>query len=218
MPVRVREVQVHGRKAPRGASGQRLALALHGIKKDDIERGYQVTAPGAAQPTRRLDIRVNVMPHYKGVIKNRQRLHVHHAGREVLGRIVLLDEKELGASGGPRTGLAQLHLEDELVAARDDRLVLRFYSPVTSIAGGVVLDAEPARHKRFDDEVLERAGSDGERRSGRAVPAEPGQAGLAGLPAGRGPGPAGRPGGLVVGKRVYHRTWSRTWPARSPSW
>ena len=98
---------------------------------------------------------MNMMAHYQGVIKNRQRLHIHHAGREVLGRIVLLDEQELGGDGGPRTGLAQLHLEDELVAMRDDRLVLRFYSPVTSIAGGVVLDPRPQRHKRFEDKALE---------------------------------------------------------------
>ncbi len=118
VPVRVREVQVHGRKAPRGASGQRLALALHGIKREDVERGFQVTALDAARPTRRLDIRANVMPHYKGIIKNRQRVHVHHAGREVLGRLVLLDEPELGGDAGARSGLAQLHLEDELIAAR----------------------------------------------------------------------------------------------------
>ena len=48
LPVRVREVQVHGRAAPRGASGQRLALALHGVKRDDMERGQQVVAPRAA--------------------------------------------------------------------------------------------------------------------------------------------------------------------------
>jgi selenocysteine-specific elongation factor len=153
--VRVREVQVHGRKAPRGASGQRLALALHGVKKDEMERGSQVVAAGGAAVSRRLDIRLNVMAHYKGIIKNRQRLHVHHAGREVLGRVVLLDEQELGGDGAPRTGLAQLHLEEDLVAARGDRLVLRFYSPVTSIAGGVVLDPSPRRHKRFTEKALD---------------------------------------------------------------
>ncbi len=206
VPVRVREVQVHGRKAPRGASGQRLALALHGIKREDVERGFQVTAPDAARPTRRLDIRANVMPHYKGVIKNRQRVHVHHAGREVLGRLVLLDEPELGGDAGARTGLAQLHLEDELVAARDDRLVLRFYSPVTSIAGGVVLDANPKRHKRFEEGALERLGvmEDGDpselfRQNLKA-------AGLAGLPLAEAMGLEDDPAALAVGKRVYDRT------------
>jgi selenocysteine-specific elongation factor len=152
--VRVREVQVHGRPAERGASGQRLALALHGVKKDEMERGYQIISGDASRSTRRLDVRINVMPHYQGVIKNRQRVHVHHAGREVLARIVLLDEQELGGNVGPRKGLAQLHLENDLVAARDDRLVLRFYSPVMSIAGCRILDPSPRPHKRFEEKAL----------------------------------------------------------------
>ena len=204
LPVRVREVQVHGSKAERGASGQRLALALHGVKKDDIARGFQLVAPGGAVVTRRLDLRVNVMAHYQGVIKNRQRLHVHHAGREVLGRIVLLDVDELGGDTGPRTALVQLHLEDDLVAAREDRLVLRFYSPVTSIAGGVVLDAAARRHKRFEDAVLENLAvmEDGD-------PAELfrqrlREAGTEGLALSEALGQQDDPQAVVVGKRLYH--------------
>ncbi len=203
--VRVREVQVHGQKAPRGASGQRLALALHGIKKDEIQRGHQITAAGAAQPTRRLDIRANMMAHYQGAIKNRQRLHIHHAGREVLGRIVLLDEKELGGDGGPRTGLAQLHLEDELVAMRDDRLVLRFYSPVTSIAGGVVLDPRPQRHKRFEDQALEMLDILESGDPAELFRQNLKEAGYAGLPLGETLGQQDDPEAVQIGKRLYHR-------------
>lgn len=203
--VRVREIQVHDKKAPRGVSGQRLALALHGVKKDELQRGFQVITPEGAFVTRRLDIRVNVMPHYKGVIKNRQRLHINHAGREVLARIVLLDQQELGGDGGARTGLAQLHLEDELVAARQDRLVLRFYSPVTSIAGGIVLDPRPQRHKRFEEKALEILGvlEDGD-------PAELfrqnlREAGYAGLSMSEAMGQQDDPEAVQVGKRLYHR-------------
>ncbi|MBE0565016.1 MAG: selenocysteine-specific translation elongation factor [Krumholzibacteria bacterium] len=205
LPVRVREVQVHGRKAPRGASGQRLALALHGVKKEDVERGCQLVAPGAATVTRRLDIRANLMPHYQGVLKNRQRLHIHHAGREVLGRIVLLDAPELGGDAAPRSGLAQLHLEDDLVAARDDRLVLRFYSPVTSIAGGVVLDPNPKRHKRFDDDALERLGVMEEGDPAELVRQAVQGAGLSGLPAADVAGHESDPAILIAGKRAYDR-------------
>lgn len=204
--VRVREVQVHGRKAPSGSSGQRLALALHGIKKDELERGYQVVAPGSAEVTRRLDIRVNVMPHYQGVVKNRQRLHIHHAGREVLGRIILLDEPELGGDAGPRTGLAQLHLEDELVAAREDRLVLRFYSPVTSIAGGIVLDAQPRTHKRFEEKAIEvlKIMEDGDPRDLFLQNLR--EAGLKGIPLAEAMGQQDAPACLQAGKRLYERS------------
>ncbi len=202
--VRVREVQAHGRKSERGGSGQRLALALHGVKRDDLERGDQVLAPDSAPLTRLVDLRVDLFPHYKGVIKNRQRLHVHHAGREVLGRIVLLDVEELGGDGA-RSGLCQLHLEEPLVPRRGDRLVLRFYSPVTSIAGGTVVDPEPRRHKRFRDEVLERLevmemGDPAELfRQNLAA------AGLLGIPLAEAMGQEGDAAALVVGKRVYAR-------------
>ena len=204
LKVRVREVQAHGRKVQSGGSGQRLALALHGVKKEELERGLQVMQPGSAPVTRRLDLRVEVFPHYQGTIKNRQRLHVHHAGREVLGRIVLLDAEELGGDGA-RSGLCQLHLEEPLVPRRGDRLVLRFYSPVTSIAGGAVVDAQPRRHRRFQEEVLERLevmehGDPAElfRQSLRA-------AGLQGLPLAEAMGQEEDPAAVVVGKRVYDR-------------
>jgi len=205
LKVRVREIQAHGRKVTVGGAGQRLALALHGVKKDDLERGHQVLAPDSAPVTRLVDVRVDLFPHYQGSLKNRQRLHVHHAGREVLGRIVLLDLEELGGDG-PRSGLCQLHLEEPLVPRRGDRLVLRFYSPVTSIAGGTVLDPAPRRHKRFQDEVLERLevmeeGDPAElfRQSLRA-------AGLQGLAVADALGQEGDPAALVVGKRVYERS------------
>jgi len=205
MPVRVREVQVHGRRAERGASGQRLALALHGVKKEDLQRGHQIIAPGGATVTRRLDIRVNLMSHYRGGVRNRQRLHVHHAGREVLGRIVLIDEPQLGEETGPRTGLGQLHLEDELTCARGDRLVLRFYSPVVSIAGGVILDPVPRPHKRFDAQVIEALGimenGDPEALFRQRLQ----QAGLAGLALGDALGMRDDPEALPVGNRLYHR-------------
>ncbi len=204
--VRVREVQVHGKKAERGSSGQRLALALHGVKKDEIARGYQLVTPGSAVVTRRLDVRVNMMAHYQGVLKNRQRLHVHHAGREVLARIVLLDEQELGLDGGPRTCLAQLHLEDELVAAREDRLVLRFYSPVTSIAGGVVLDAAPQRHKRFAEQALENLAVMETGDPAELFRQNLRQAGTAGLALSEALGQQDDAEALLVGKRIYHRT------------
>ena len=202
--VRVREIQVHGRRAPVGASGQRLALALHGVKKDELERGFQISTPGAVAVTKRLDIRVKVMPHYRGVIKNRQRLHIHHAGREVLGRIILLDEPELGGDAGPRTGLAQLHLEEELVAAREDRLVLRFYSPVTSIAGGVVLNVQPTNHKRFDDKALAMLAVMEDGDPGDLFRQNLKEAGLQGLGLDQALGMQDDPVCVRVGKRLYH--------------
>ncbi|MDY0108429.1 MAG: selenocysteine-specific translation elongation factor [Candidatus Krumholzibacteria bacterium] len=202
--VRVREVQAHGRKVERGGSGQRLALALHGIKQDDIERGHQVLASGSAPVTRLCDLRVDLFAHYQGVLKNRQRLHVNHAGREVLGRIVLLDCEEMGGDG-PRSALCQLYLEAPLVPRRGDRLVLRFYSPVTSIAGGVILDANPRRHRRFQDEILARLAvmetGDPQELFRQNLHA----AGLQGMPLETASGHRDDPVAVVIGRRIYAR-------------
>jgi len=205
LKVRVREVQAHGRATAAGFSGQRLALALHGAKKEDLQRGYQVLSPGCCQPSRRIDVRVQLLPHYRGQIKNRQRLHVHHAGREVLGRIVLLDEADLGRDTGPRTCLAQLHLEDSLVPQRGDRLVLRFYSPVTSVAGAVILDCSPRRHKRFDESVLEALSVREEGDPDALFEQRLQAAGLAGLPVTEAGDFSESPQAVTVADRLYHR-------------
>ena len=152
--VHVRDVQAHGRTVPVGGSGQRLAMALRGVKKDEMARGCQVISAGAASTTRRLDVRLKLVTHFDGELKNRQRVHVHHAGREVLGRVVLLDEDLLSRESGTSTALAQINLEEALVAAPGDRLVLRFYSPLVTMAGGIVLAVDPPRRRRFDETGL----------------------------------------------------------------
>jgi len=202
--IRVREVQAHGRKVASGGSGQRLALALHGVKKEELARGHQVLVPDSAPVTRLVDLRVDLFPHYRGVIKNRQRLHVHHAGREVLSRIVLLDAEELGGDG-PRTGLCQLHLEEALVPRRGDRLVLRFYSPLASIAGGAIIDPQPRRHKRFEEQVLAQLGVMESGDPAEIFRQNLHGAGLRGLPLAEALGLQDDPAAVVVGKRVYDR-------------
>ena len=208
--VRVREVQVHGRATGEAGSGQRVALALHGIKKEELERGYQVITDAACTVTRRFDLRVDLFAHYTSVLKNRQRLHIHHAGREVLGRIVLLDTEELGGDVGPRSGLCQLYLEAPLVAQRGDRMVLRFYSPLVSIGGGEILDVAPRRHRRFDAEALDdlavREQGDPEalfKQRLRAV-------GTAGLPRAEAADWVEHPDTIAVGARLYDRALLET--------
>jgi selenocysteine-specific elongation factor len=123
----------------------------------------------------------------------------------VLGRIILLDEQDLGKDSGTRTGLAQLHLEEELVAAREDRLVLRFYSPVTSIAGGVVLDPSPRNHKRFEAQALEALHIMEDGDTADLFRQNLSTAGLAGLGLEESLGHHEDPACLQAGKRLYDR-------------
>ncbi len=203
--LRVRDVQAHGDVVPRGVSGQRLALALHGVKKDDVARGDQVVAENASRAVRRLDARITLVPHYKGEGKNRQRVHVHHAGREVLGRLTLLDVEEMGHDLSCPTALVQIQLEQPLVARPGDRFVLRFYSPLLTMAGGRVLACDPPRRRRFDEkalaelEILEEGGAeDLFRQSLREAATE-------GLPARDHAAFVDDAETLHAGKRLYHR-------------
>lgn len=203
--VRVREVQVHGRVSEVGGSGQRLALALHGVKKEDLSRGFQAISNDSCTVGRRVDLRIELLPHYRGLVKNRQRVHVNHAGREVLGRVVLLDEQQLSGETGPRTCLAQLHLEDDLIMQTGDRLVLRFYSPVTSIAGGVILNPGARPHKRFDQKVLKMLAIREKGDPLEVFRQNVKTAGLAGLALVDADGPADDEAVVRVGERLFHR-------------
>ncbi len=206
--VRVREVQSHGRDVPVGHGGMRLALALHGVKRDEVTRGDQVTAPGACTVTRRLDARVTLVPHFRGVMKHRSRVHVHHAGREVLGRVALLDAEQLSHESGRDTALVQLFLEQPVVARPGDRFVLRFYSPLDTMAGGRVLAVDAPRRRRFDPDALAELAVLEQGRPEEIFLQRLAEAAGAGLPRAGHEAFAGLDDVLPVGKRLYHRPWA----------
>ncbi|HXV14792.1 MAG TPA: selenocysteine-specific translation elongation factor [Candidatus Krumholzibacteria bacterium] len=151
--VRVRDLESFGEKREEGAAGERLAIALHGTKLDEVARGDMLATPGRFGVTRLLDARVAMGAFAGRPLKNRERVRIHHGAREVLGRVVLLEVDELAAGA---TSLAQLRLEAPLVASAGDRVVLRSYSPARVVGGGVVVDAAPEVHRRSDTAALER--------------------------------------------------------------
>ncbi len=151
--VRVRDLESFGEKREQGTAGERLAIALHGAKLDDVARGDMLTTPGRFAATRIVDARVAMGAVANRALKNRERVRVHHGAREVLGRVVLLEADELAAGA---SSLAQLRLEAPLVASAGDRVVLRSYSPARVVGGGVIVDAAPEQHRRRDAGALER--------------------------------------------------------------
>ncbi|MEX0816024.1 MAG: selenocysteine-specific translation elongation factor [Gaiellales bacterium] len=137
--VRVRSVQVHDRPVERAEAGQRVAVALPGIERDDLRRGDALVEPGAYPVSYRLDVALDLLED----VPDGTRLHVHHGTAEHYARVVRAGER-----------YAQLRLASPAVAARGDRVVLR---AGTTIGGGVVLDPTPPRHSdatRF--ELVER--------------------------------------------------------------
>jgi selenocysteine-specific elongation factor len=135
--VRVRSVQVHDQPVERAEAGQRVAVSLPGVDRQELRRGDVLVTPGAFRPSFRLDVALEPLAEIP------PRVMLHHGTAETSARV---------APAGDR--FAQLRLSRPVVAARGDRVVLR---AGTTVAGGTVLDPSPPRHAGIDRfEALER--------------------------------------------------------------
>jgi selenocysteine-specific elongation factor len=148
--VRVRGVQSGGRPVERAVAGQRTALNLAGVELAEVGRGMVLASPGRFEARRRLDARVALLSSARR-LKNRTRVHFHQGTAETLAEVVLLDQAELAPG---QSAFAQLRLDDAVLVLPQDRFILRQFSPVVTIGGGVVLDALAPRHRRRDEHVL----------------------------------------------------------------
>ncbi|MDE2890228.1 MAG: selenocysteine-specific translation elongation factor [Gemmatimonadota bacterium] len=151
--VRVRGVQVHGRDVETARVGHRAAINLADVEVDQVARGDLLAQRGYFSSTYMLDARLRLLKDAPTSLKNRARVHLHLGPRDVLARVVLLEADELRPG---ESQLVQFRLEERGVAARGDRFVIRRYSPVQTLGGGVVLDAQPVKHRRFREDTLER--------------------------------------------------------------
>ena len=153
LSARVRGLQVHGEAVKEAVAGQRTAINVQGIEKADLQRGEVLVTPGRFPSTHMLDITLTLLADAPRPLKSRTRVRFHIGTSEILGRIILLDGDELQPG---EEALAQIRLEAPAVAAAHDRYVIRSYSPIQTIGGGRILDALPAKHKRFRPQVIEQ--------------------------------------------------------------
>lgn len=153
LEAKIRNLQVHGQQVEQARAGQRLAINLGNISLEEVARGDVLAAAEMLTPTFRLDVELSLLPSIASPIAQRQRVRVHLGTAEVLGRINLLDREELQPG---EKALAQLILEEEMVALRGDRFVIRSYSPMVTIGGGAVIDPVARKVKRYKEEVLEK--------------------------------------------------------------
>jgi selenocysteine-specific elongation factor len=149
--VKVRTIQVHGLEVDKAYCGQRVAINIAGLKTSEIERGDVITREGRLQNTGILDVKL-VMGDTEREVINRMRVHLHVGTRELLCRIVLLDRDTLTAG---ESAYAQLLLEEKIAVRRNDRFVIRFYSPLETIGGGIILDEFPNKRKRYQNQDIE---------------------------------------------------------------
>jgi selenocysteine-specific elongation factor len=149
---RVRGVQVHKEKKDASTIGKRTALNLQDLKKEDLRRGQVAGAEGSLVPTVRLDARLDVLRSAEKDVKHRDRVRLHIGTDEVIARLAVLEGQKIEPGG---SAMIQLILESPTVALPGDRFVIRSFSPLVTIGGGQVLDANPKKHKRFSGQVLE---------------------------------------------------------------
>lgn len=147
---KIRSIQVHGEDKDRCYAGQRVAVNLSGIKKRELFRGCVLAPPDSMKNTDLLDVKMNILKSSMRVLHNHTRLHLFTGTSEVLCRAVLLDKEEIGPG---ESGFVQLRLEEEIALRRGDKFVVRFYSPMETIGGGVVLEPNPVIHRRFQENV-----------------------------------------------------------------
>lgn len=150
--AKVRGVQVHSNPVEQAFAGQRVAVNLSGIKREEVRRGDYLAAPGSLQDSLMLDVKLKILPHCEREIVNGSRLHFHHGAGASLCKLVLLGCDCLKAG---EEAYAQLRFTEPVTVKNQDHFVMRFYSPIETVGGGVVLDCLPVRHKRFDREVLD---------------------------------------------------------------
>ena len=145
--AKVRGVQVHGRARSLANPGERVAVNLAGVEVGDIARGDTLLVPGSFLATRRFDALVDLLPSARP-LRHSARVRFHHGTAEAIGRVSLAaGNARAGAPdelGPGHNGAARIRLETPVVLTRGDRFILRSYSPPLTIAGGYVLDPEPA--------------------------------------------------------------------------
>ena len=148
---RVRNLQVHGENTAIAVAGQRVAVNLAGIKKTDVIRGDTLAEPDSVRVSRLLDVRLSCLRDSERTVENGSRVHFCHGTAARLAKVVLLDRDALAPG---ESAYAQLRFTEDVAAKCGDRFVIRFYSPLETIGGGIILDDAPARHKRNDAAVL----------------------------------------------------------------
>src|ERR671924_2225226 len=145
--AKVRGLQVHNASVSEAVAGQRTAINLQGIDKVELERGDVLGHPGEFAPTFMLDAMLQHLSDAPRPLRHRARVRLHLGTSEIMGRVILLD-RDILAPG--EEAYVQIRLEEPAIALPRDRFVIRSYSPVQTIGGGMLLDAQAAKHRRGD--------------------------------------------------------------------
>jgi selenocysteine-specific elongation factor len=151
LEARVRNLEVHGKEVEIAEAGQRVALNLSGVSRGDVERGHVVAARGSMQPTTMIDVKLHLLRNAKLPLKDGGQTRLYLGTAEYLPYTFLLEKREMKPG---ETGYVQFRFDAPMVCARGDRFVIRSYSPLFTIGGGIVLEPHAKKHRRFHEATL----------------------------------------------------------------
>lgn len=149
--LKIRGIQSHGQKEEKAFAGQRVALNLLNIRKEELERGDILAYKNSIVKTKLIDVWIELFATSTRELKNGDRVHLNYGSKQTIAKVVLLSKSSLRAKEGD---YAQLRFDEEVCIKRNDRFIVRFLSPIESFGGGRVIDTIPLKHKRMDEAVL----------------------------------------------------------------
>lgn len=150
--LKIRGVQSHGQKEEKASAGQRTAINLAGIKKEELSRGQVLAYPGSLVNSTMVDATLRLFDSTQRKLKNGDRVHLSYGSAQAIGKVILLDCDVVEAG---QEALVQLRFDDPVCVKRNDKFIIRFYSPVETFGGGTVLNPAADKHKRGQEEVIE---------------------------------------------------------------
>lgn len=150
--LKIRGVQSHGQKEEKACAGQRTAINLAGIKKEELSRGEVLAYPGSLVNSTMVDATLRLFDSTQRKLKNGDRVHLSYGSAQAIGKVILLDCDVVEAG---QEALVQLRFDDPICVKRNDKFIIRFYSPVETFGGGTVLNPAADKHKRGQGDVIE---------------------------------------------------------------
>lgn len=149
--AKVRNLQVHTQKVNEAEAGQRVAVNFSGLKKEELSRGDLIGGVKSLKLSYQIDVHLKILEKEGRVVKNNSRLHFYWGAMEILCKVVLMGRESLEPG---EDGYAQLRFETPLALKYGDAFVIRFYSPMETIGGGIVINPQAKKHKRKDEKAL----------------------------------------------------------------
>ena len=149
--TKVRGLQVHNQSVDHATAGMRTAINFQGLERTATKRGDVLGGVNTLKPSYMVDVVLTYLPSKKKALENRTRVRFHTGTSEILGNVILLDREQLKSGD---TAVAQFRLESPVSVVKDDRFVIRSYSPIRTIGGGYIINPVPRKHKRFKEAVL----------------------------------------------------------------